>query len=40
MSSEVLANRKTKDSVFVSLFRDKQNILQLYRELYPEEIQM
>ncbi len=29
--------RKTKDSVFVSLFGDKKYILQLYRELYPED---
>ncbi|MCM1133197.1 MAG: hypothetical protein NC340_06965 [Ruminococcus flavefaciens] len=29
-------NRKSKDSVFVRLFQDKENILQLYKELHPE----
>ncbi|MDE5558728.1 MAG: hypothetical protein K2J32_13760, partial [Ruminococcus sp.] len=29
-------NRKSQDSVFVKLFQDKDNILQLYKELHPE----
>ena len=29
-------NQKSKDSVFVNLFEDKNNILQLYKELHPE----
>ena len=31
------ANKKSKDSVFVNLFEDKRNILQLYKELHPED---
>lgn len=30
-------NRKSKDSVFVKLFQDKNNILQMYKELHPED---
>ena len=30
-------NRKCKDSVFVKLFQDKKYILQMYKELHPED---
>lgn len=30
-------NAKTKDSVFYSLFNIKENVLQLYKDLYPED---
>ena len=30
-------SHKTKDSVFVNLFENKENVLQLYRELHPED---
>jgi hypothetical protein len=30
-------NRKIKDSVFTDLFKDKKNILRMYRELHPED---
>ena len=30
-------NRKVKDSVFTDLFKDKANILKMYKELHPED---
>lgn len=33
----VKVKRKTKDSVFVDLFKDKKNLLQLYKTLHPED---
>ncbi len=29
--------KKSRDSVFVDLFRDKKNVLRLYKELHPED---
>lgn len=34
---DTTVKHKSKDSVFVSLFEDKRNILQLYKELHPED---
>ena len=31
------AKQKSKDSVFVNLFEDHRNVLQLYKELHPED---
>ena len=31
---------KSKDSVFVNLFEDKNNILRLYKELHPEDTEV
>ena len=31
------ANRKSKDSVFTKLFSDIGNVLELYKELHPED---
>ena len=30
-------NRNIKDSVFTDLFKDKANILKMYKELHPED---
>lgn len=35
--AEETTNRKSKDSVFVDLFTDKEYVLQLYKELHPED---
>lgn len=35
--AEETTNRNSKDSVFVSLFDDKNYVYQLYRELHPED---
>ena len=32
-----LVNRKTKDSIFTSLFSDKKYLLELYKELHQED---
>lgn len=32
--------RKSKDSVFVDLFANEENVLQLYKELHPEDTQV
>lgn len=32
--------RKSKDSVFVDLFENAENVLQLYKELHPEDTQV
>ena len=32
--------RKSKDSVFVNLFEDTENVLRLYKELHPEDTQV
>lgn len=32
--------RKSKDSVFVNLFEDTDNVLRLYKELHPEDTQV
>ena len=32
--------RKSKDSVFVNLFEDTNNVLRLYKELHPEDTQV
>ncbi len=32
-------NRRAKDSVFTSLFRDKAYLLQLYQALHPEDME-
>ncbi len=32
-----MVNRKTKDTVFTSLFRDKERVLKLYKDLHPKE---
>lgn len=32
--------RKSKDSVFVDLFENEENVLQLYKELHPEDTQV
>ncbi len=37
-SEQLMMRRIAKDSVFASLFSDKKYILQLYRELHPEDI--
>ena len=33
-------NRKSKDSVFVNLFENAENVLRLYKELHPEDTQV
>lgn len=35
--AEETTNRKSKDSVFVDLFTDKNYVFQLYKELHPED---
>ena len=35
--AEQTTKRRSKDSVFVSLFTDKNYVLQLYQELYPDD---
>ena len=34
---EVKAKRTAKNSVFIDLFRDKRNLLELYKTLHPED---
>ena len=34
---DTTTKHKTKDSVFVTLFEDKKNVLRLYQELHPED---
>lgn len=36
MANEMTIKRTSKDSVFVKLFQEKKNILQMYKELHPE----
>ena len=36
-TQEVKAKRTTKNSVFLDLFQDKQNLLKLYKTLHPED---
>ncbi|EHL09802.1 hypothetical protein HMPREF9629_01043, partial [Peptoanaerobacter stomatis] len=33
-----IINRKTKDTVFTDLFRNKKYLLQLYQDLHPEDL--
>lgn len=35
--AQEMTNRKSKDSVFVDLFTDKNYVFQLYKELHPED---
>ena len=37
MTSQETTNRRSKDSVFVKLFSDKSYVLQLYKDLHPED---
>ena len=37
MQDDIKAKRTTKDSVFSDLFRDKKNLLELYKTLHPED---
>ena len=34
---DLKTNKKSKDSVFVDLFRNPENVLRLYKELHPED---
>lgn len=36
MPKDMTVRRQSKNSVFVSFFKDEKNILQMYRELHPE----
>ena len=36
MPKDLSVNRQSKNSVFVSFFRDEKHILQMYKELHPE----
>ncbi len=36
MANDIITNRKSKDSIFVKLFQDKNNVLKLYKEIHPE----
>ena len=36
-ADDTTTNQKSKDSIFVNLFSNKEYILQLYRELHPED---
>ncbi len=37
---DLKTNKKSKDSVFVDLFRNPENVLQLYKELHPEDTEV
>ena len=37
LAGERKANRSAKDSVFVKLFEDKENLLEVYRVFHPED---
>lgn len=36
MSKDMSLNRQSKNSVFVNFFKERENILQMYKELHPE----
>ncbi len=36
--AQSMPKRKIKDSVFTDLFKDKKYLLQLYKALHPEDI--
>ena len=36
-TQEVMAKRTAKNSVFLDLFQDKKNLLELYKTLHPED---
>ncbi len=37
---DLKTNKKSKDSVFVDLFRNPENVLRLYKELHPEDTEV